>query len=202
MANALRTPVVAVFGPTDPRATAPFHRPARTLKKDGIACGPCRYRECPYDHRCMTGITAEEAARAAAERSSVEPPGRLPRPGRDDQRRRRAIRARFDQISIYPDAFGAVRRLNAAGFLVVVVTNQSGIGRGFLTEADLADIHARMAEAFVRRGRAPRRDLPLPAFRDGRDRRLQARLRLPQARARDGPQGRRRARPRSRPDPS
>ncbi len=67
MANALRTPVVAVFGPTDPRATGPFHRPARTLRKEGIACAPCRYRECPYDHRCMTRITAEDAARAAGE---------------------------------------------------------------------------------------------------------------------------------------
>jgi len=59
---------------------------------------------------------------------------------------------RWDQISIYPYAFEAVRRLKAAGFLAVVVTNQSGIGRGFLTEADLTNIHARMAEEFLRRG--------------------------------------------------
>jgi D-glycero-D-manno-heptose 1,7-bisphosphate phosphatase len=60
--------------------------------------------------------------------------------------------SRWDQITIYPYAYEAVRRLKAAGFLAVVVTNQSGIARGFLTEADLADIHGRMAGEFARRG--------------------------------------------------
>ena len=67
LANALRVPVVGVFGPTDPRATAPFHPPAAVLKKEGVPCWPCFYRECPYDHRCMTAVTAEEAFAAAAE---------------------------------------------------------------------------------------------------------------------------------------
>jgi D-glycero-D-manno-heptose 1,7-bisphosphate phosphatase len=81
--------------------------------------------------------------------------------------------SRWDQISIYPYAFEAVRRLKAAGFLVVVVTNQSGIARGFLSEADLADIHARMAAEFARRGatldaffHCPHfPDAPVPAYR-------------------------------------
>lgn len=60
--------------------------------------------------------------------------------------------SRWDQITIYPYAFDAVRRLKAAGYLALIVTNQSGIGRGFLTEDDLADIHARMREEFARRG--------------------------------------------------
>jgi D-glycero-D-manno-heptose 1,7-bisphosphate phosphatase len=59
---------------------------------------------------------------------------------------------RWDQIMIYPTAFEAVRRLKAAGFLIVVVTNQSGIGRGYLTETDLEAIHAGLAEEFARRG--------------------------------------------------
>ncbi len=63
MANALRVPVVAVFGPTEPRATAPFHPPSVVLKKEA-PCGPCLYRDCPFDHRCMRAITAEEAAAA------------------------------------------------------------------------------------------------------------------------------------------
>jgi heptosyltransferase-2 len=67
MANALRVPVVAVFGPTDPRATGPFHEPFRVLRRDGIPCQPCKYRACPYDHRCMALITAAEAAAAVEE---------------------------------------------------------------------------------------------------------------------------------------
>ncbi len=65
MANALRVPVVAVFGPTEPAVTAPYHEPRTILKKD-VVCWPCLYRECPYDHRCMLSITAEETAEAAA----------------------------------------------------------------------------------------------------------------------------------------
>ncbi|MBM3298156.1 MAG: lipopolysaccharide heptosyltransferase II [Candidatus Aminicenantes bacterium] len=64
LANALRVPVTAVFGPTDPAATRPYHQPSVVLKKD-VACWPCLYRECPYDHRCLTSITPEEVYAAA-----------------------------------------------------------------------------------------------------------------------------------------
>ena len=64
MANALRVPIVALFGPTDPAVTAPYHEPRTILKKD-VVCWPCLYRRCPYDHRCLAGISAGEAAGAA-----------------------------------------------------------------------------------------------------------------------------------------
>jgi len=64
LANALRVPVVAIFGPTDPAVTGPFERPAAVLKKD-VPCWPCHYRSCPYDHRCMTKIEPEEVYQAA-----------------------------------------------------------------------------------------------------------------------------------------
>jgi heptosyltransferase-2 len=67
MANALRVPVVGVFGPTDPAATAPFHPPSTVVKKDGIVCWPCLYRVCPYDHRCITAVAAEAVFAAAGE---------------------------------------------------------------------------------------------------------------------------------------
>jgi D-glycero-D-manno-heptose 1,7-bisphosphate phosphatase len=57
----------------------------------------------------------------------------------------------YDQLDIYPESFEAVKRLNEEGFLVVVVTNQSGVGRGLLTEDDLKDIHARLRASFIRR---------------------------------------------------
>ncbi len=59
MANALGVPVIAIFGPTDPSTTGPFQDPAVVIKKDTV-CWPCSYRECPFDHRCMTAITPEE----------------------------------------------------------------------------------------------------------------------------------------------
>jgi D-glycero-D-manno-heptose 1,7-bisphosphate phosphatase len=59
--------------------------------------------------------------------------------------------ARIDQIRIYPFAFEALRKIKDAGFAAVVVTNQSGIGRGYLTEADLAAIHRHIAVEFAAR---------------------------------------------------
>ncbi len=49
-----------------------------------------------------------------------------------------------EDFSLYPFAGEAIRRLNELDFLVFIVTNQSGIARGYLTEADLHRIHQRM----------------------------------------------------------
>ncbi|MEW5902138.1 MAG: lipopolysaccharide heptosyltransferase II, partial [Acidobacteriota bacterium] len=64
LANALRVPVVGIFGPTDPAVTGPFAQPSAVVKKD-VPCWPCTYRKCPYDHRCMMSIEPEEVYRAA-----------------------------------------------------------------------------------------------------------------------------------------
>jgi heptosyltransferase-2 len=63
IANALKIPVVAIFGPTNPSFTGPFQQPAAVIKKD-VPCWPCSYRECPFDHRCMIKINAEEVFEA------------------------------------------------------------------------------------------------------------------------------------------
>ena len=57
LAAALGTPVVALFGPTDPALTAPLG-PVAVLSQ-AVPCAPCFYRECPIDHPCMRGISAE-----------------------------------------------------------------------------------------------------------------------------------------------
>jgi len=51
-----------------------------------------------------------------------------------------------EQLVLLPGAAAAIRRWNEAGYLVVVVTNQSGIARGLLDEARLREIHDRLRE--------------------------------------------------------
>jgi D-glycero-D-manno-heptose 1,7-bisphosphate phosphatase len=48
---------------------------------------------------------------------------------------------RPEQVRVLPGVGLALARLRAAGFACVVVTNQSAIGRGMMTEADLQRVH-------------------------------------------------------------
>ena len=66
LAAALGVPVVAVFGSTDWRETAPVGGRAR-LVREHVECAPCLLRECPIDHRCMRRVTVDRVAEAALE---------------------------------------------------------------------------------------------------------------------------------------
>lgn len=57
----------------------------------------------------------------------------------------------YDLIEIYSYSYEAVRKINRAGLLAVVITNQSGIGRGLITEDALKSIHQKMRRDFARR---------------------------------------------------
>ncbi len=77
----------------------------------------------------------------------------------DDTRKRRAVFfdrdgvlnvdhgyvGRVEQFEWIEGARAAIGRLNRLGFLIFVVTNQSGVARGYYTEEDVRTIHAHMA---------------------------------------------------------
>lgn len=58
----------------------------------------------------------------------------------------------LSRFSIFPYAGAAIRRLNEAGFAVIVVTNQSGAARGFFPESLVHEIHAKMREQLAAAG--------------------------------------------------
>lgn len=73
LAAALGTPVVVLFGPTNPRLSAP-RGPARVIAHP-VPCAPCFYRECPIDHPCLRGVEAGEVRGALDDMLALLPGG-------------------------------------------------------------------------------------------------------------------------------
>ena len=61
LAALLGTPVVALFGSTEPAWTGPLGA-GHTVIRQHVECSPCFLRDCPLDFRCMKAITPEQVS--------------------------------------------------------------------------------------------------------------------------------------------
>jgi len=165
IAAAFQVPVVAIFGPTDWRTTSPFGG-AHAVVRQPVDCAPCLLRECPIDHRCMTGVSVDQVYEAAAKQLGVRGKGLGESPFSPHASRLTPLGAleggtvfldrdgtlNYDpgylkiaaDLKLLPGVGPALARLKRAGARLVVVTNQSGVGRGMITLKDLEAIHARL----------------------------------------------------------
>ena len=71
-AKAFGRPVVTVFGSTLQQLTDTEYPRERKIQIE-VDCGPCQLRECPLDHRCMTGVTVERVYEACGDLLAMEP---------------------------------------------------------------------------------------------------------------------------------
>lgn len=173
IASAFQVPVVAIFGPTDWRTTAPFGS-AHAIVRQPVDCAPCMLRECPIDHRCMTRVSVDQVYEAATKQvaglsgsSRSSGSSGLNQTNQTNQINQTDQRDILDGVTVFLDRDGtliydpgylkvaaevkllagvgpALARLKGAGARLVVVTNQSGVGRGIVTLKDLEAIHARL----------------------------------------------------------
>ena len=60
--------------------------------------------------------------------------------------------ADLSKLRLIPGAGAAIKRLNEAGFQVVLVTNQSGVARGYFPESLVHEAHARLREMLKSEG--------------------------------------------------
>jgi heptosyltransferase-2 len=178
IASAFQVPVVAIFGPTDWRTTSPFGN-AHAIVRQPVDCAPCLLRECPIDHRCMTRVTVDQVYEAATKQLAPlgvrgEGLGETPSPPHAS---RLTPYGALDGVTVFLDRDGtlnydpgylrvaaelkllegvgpALARLKRSGAKLIVVTNQSGVGRGMLTLKDLEAIHARLQGLLEQEGAA------------------------------------------------
>ena len=78
LAAAMGTPVVALFGPTDPVRTGPYGAGHRVIRRE-LTCSPCLKKHCETQH-CMREITVEDVFAAVREVFEIT-----------DERRKRAL---------------------------------------------------------------------------------------------------------------
>jgi heptosyltransferase-2 len=173
IASAFQVPVVAIFGPTDWRTTSPFGSD-HAIVRQPVDCAPCLLRECPIDHRCMTRVTVDQVYDEAVKQVGGQGARGEGRESVQDDLLPRAAgllppagHALLEGVTVFLDRDGtlnydpgylsvaaelkllsgvgpALARLKRAGAKLVVVTNQSGVGRGIFTLKDLEAIHARL----------------------------------------------------------
>lgn len=155
VAAATQTPIIALFGPTDPAKTSPYGVRHRILRQ-GVECSPCLLRECPIDHRCMNAIEVREVLDAASAFLRSRKEGRrdiavfLDRDGTLNEDA--GYLSRCEDLALIPGAVEAVRILNQHALRAIIVSNQSGVARGYLSLDQVRQVNERLEEILEKKG--------------------------------------------------
>lgn len=145
IAYAVGTPLVALFGSTDPDLTGTLEEGNVVIKND-FDCSPCFERTCKNsDMRCMYAITSDEVFLAVIKLLPDKPAVFFDRDGTlcEDV----DYLSKLDDFRILPGVDDLVK-LKARGFKLIGVTNQSGAARGFFDERFVREINGLFIERF------------------------------------------------------
>src|SRR5438046_2951117 len=57
-----------------------------------------------------------------------------------------------EQVVVFPGAAAALKRIQDAGFMLLIVSNQSGVGRGYFGLADVERVNQQLIQVLGREG--------------------------------------------------
>ncbi len=142
IAYAVRTPLVAIFGSTDPQLTGPppgVDGNTHVVIKPDISCSPCFERTCiKNDMRCMYAITSDDVYYGVKKMLSDKSAVFFDRDGtlcKDTD-----YINNMNDFQLFAD-IDNVKLLKEKGFKLIGVTNQSGIARSIVNERFVKDIN-------------------------------------------------------------
>lgn len=158
LASAVGTPVLAVFGPTHPvLGFAPRGLHDRVIEVDE-PCRPCSLhgkKACYRDKRhCFTRISSATVAEAAIEMldaSADLAPGLFV-----DRDGTLIVNKHYlsdpDGVELIDGSTEAMCKASDLGYRIVIVSNQSGVARGYHSPEDVERVNARLLELLAIRG--------------------------------------------------
>ncbi len=150
---AVGTPLVALFGSTDPLLTGPpdFDDDSESgfkkiIFKKEIECSPCFHRTCPYGHlECMDKITHEEVYDAIVK---LVPENKAIFFDRDGTLCKDAnYLNRLEDLDIFPEVKG-LKGIKEKGYKLVGISNQSGIARGIVDKSFVKKVNRIFIEQY------------------------------------------------------
>ncbi len=142
IAYAVGTPLVAIFGSTDPELTGPFPQAEWSraiVLTHNLSCGPCFERTCvKNDLRCMYEITSDDVYLGIKKILPGSPAVFFDRDGtlcKDV-----GYLNKHGDLEISPDV-NMVKLLKEKKFKLIGVSNQSGIARGLIQEDFVREVN-------------------------------------------------------------
>lgn len=161
IAEGLGTPAVGIFGPTHPSlGYAPRNDDSIVMGVE-LKCRPCTLYgsgKCNLDRQlCMERIDTGDVLEAVVRLTSIDERAAAKEKGAFLDRDGTIIYdAHFlkdpDKIEPIPGAEEAIKLLNQAGYKVVIVSNQSGVARGYFGIEVVERINDRVVDIFARKG--------------------------------------------------
>jgi heptosyltransferase-2 len=142
IAYAVRTPLIAIFGSTDPVLTGPppgVDGNNYIAIKPDLSCSPCFERSCKMnDLRCMYAITSDEVYYDIKKILPNNPAVFFDRDG--TLNRDKGYTNKYDDLHIFED-INTINRLKEKGLQLIGISNQSGIARGIVDEGFVKDVN-------------------------------------------------------------